>query len=130
MINCENMDISSKSDTTVRSYEASLPKETLTQRYIFSDKTDYVSAAGTYRDYLTNRYPELVKKEDTTVPMAVELLGAVDNTEHILGSGYFETIERCRRRKYQSQIYRLVQYRREAEICCKGKTGWTFGQQE
>lgn len=85
MIHGENMDISSKSDTTVRSYEASLPKETLTQRYIFSDKTDYVSAAGTYRDYLTNRYPELAKKEDTTVPMAVELLGAVDNIEHVLG---------------------------------------------
>lgn len=74
MIHGENMDISSKSDTTVRSYEASLPKETLTQRYIFSDKTDYVSAAGTYRDYLTNRYPELVKKEDTTVPMALNFL--------------------------------------------------------
>ena len=34
---------------------------------------------------MTNRYPELVKKEDTTVPMAVELLGAVDNIEHVLG---------------------------------------------
>ena len=24
---------------------------------------DYVSAAGTYRDYLTNRYPELVRTD-------------------------------------------------------------------
>lgn len=85
MIHGEDMDISSKSDTTVRSYEASLPKENLTQRYMFSEKTDYVGLATNYRRYLMDRYPELTKKEDTTVPMAVELIGAVDNTEHILG---------------------------------------------
>lgn len=85
MIHGEDMDISSKSDTTVRSYESSLPKENLTQRYLFSDKTDYVSLANNYRKYLMNRYPELTKKEDSTVPMAVEIIGAVDNTEHILG---------------------------------------------
>lgn len=85
MIHGEDMDISSKSDTTVRSYEAGLPKENLTQRYLFSTKLDYVSLATNYRRYLMDRYPELVKKEDTTVPMAVEMIGAVDNTEHILG---------------------------------------------
>lgn len=85
MVHGEDMDISQKSDTTVRSFEASLPKENLTQRYMFSDKMDYVSMAGDYRDYLMERYPELVKKEDTTVPMAVEMIGAVDNVEHILG---------------------------------------------
>ena len=85
MIHGEDMDISKKSDTTVRTYETSLPKENLTQRYRFSDHTDYVSMATEYRSYLMDRYPSLVKKEDTTVPMAVELIGAVDNTEHILG---------------------------------------------
>ena len=85
MIHGEDMDISKKSDTTVRSFEAGLPKENLTQRYIFSDATDYVSLAKGYREYLMGRYPELVKKENTTVPMAVELIGAVDNVEHILG---------------------------------------------
>ncbi len=85
MIHGEDMDISKKSDTTVRSYEESLPKENLTQRYIFSDKMDYVSMAQDYRGYLMERYPELTKKENATVPMAVELIGAVDNIEHILG---------------------------------------------
>ena len=84
MIHGEDMDISKKSDTTVRSFEAGLPKENLTQRYIFSDDTDYVSLAKKYREYLMGRYPELVKKENTTVPMAIELIGAVDNVEHIL----------------------------------------------
>lgn len=85
MVHGEDMDISKKSDTTVRSYEESLPKENLTQRYIFSDKLDYVSMAQDYRDYMMKRYPELTKKEDATVPMAVEMIGAVDNVEHILG---------------------------------------------
>lgn len=85
MVHGENMDISSKSDTTVRSFEASLPKENLTQRYIFTEAIDYVSLATDYRQYLMERYPELTKKEDATVPMAVELIGAVDNTEHVLG---------------------------------------------
>ncbi|MCM1245053.1 MAG: DUF5696 domain-containing protein [Roseburia sp.] len=85
MVHGEDMDISKKSDTTVRSYEESLPKENLTQRYIFSDKMDYVSMAQDYRDYMMKRYPELTKKEDATVPMAVEMIGAVDNVEHILG---------------------------------------------
>lgn len=85
MIHGEDMDISAKSDTTVRSYEESLPKENLVQRYIFTDKMDYVGLATEYRQYLMKRYPELTKKENTTVPMAVEMIGAVDNTEHILG---------------------------------------------
>lgn len=85
MVHGENMDISAKSDTTVRSYEESLPKENLTQRYMFSPDTDYVSLAENYRKYLMKKYPEFKKKEESTVPMAVELLGAVDNTEHILG---------------------------------------------
>ncbi len=85
MVHGENMDISAKSDTTVRSFEESLPKENLTQRYIFTEKTDYVSLANKYRKYLQSRYPELRKKQESTVPMAVEILGAVDNTEHILG---------------------------------------------
>ena len=85
MVHGEDMDISAKSDTTVRTYESGLPKENLTQRYLFSDQMDYVGLATDYRQYLMDRYPVLQKKEDKTVPMAVEMIGAVDNTEHILG---------------------------------------------
>lgn len=85
MIHGEDMDISKKSDTTVRTYEAGLPAENLSQRYIFSEETDYVTLATEYREYLMKHYPELSKRQDESVPMAVELIGAVDNTEHILG---------------------------------------------
>lgn len=86
MIHGENMDVSSKSDTTVRVYEDGLPDETLTQRYIFSDSTNYADLAVKYREYLQKKYPNLQnKKEETSVPLAVEMIGAVDDTEHVLG---------------------------------------------
>lgn len=85
MVHGENFEVSTKSDTTVRVFEEGLPDETLTQRYIFSDKTEYTDLASEYRSYLMAKYPELVKKESSDVPMAAEMIGAVDDTEHILG---------------------------------------------
>lgn len=85
MIHGENLDVSSKSNATVRVYEEGLPDETITQRYIFSDKTEYTELAAAYRGYLMKRYPEMVKKEKSDVPLAVEMIGAVDDTEHVLG---------------------------------------------
>lgn len=85
MVHGENYDVSSKADTTVRVYEDGLPDENLTQRYIFSDENEYDKLAVCYREYLMKRYPELVKKEQSDVPMAAEMIGAVDDTEHILG---------------------------------------------
>jgi len=39
-----------------------------------------------YREYLQKKYPNLQKKkEEKSVPLAVEMIGAVDDTEHILG---------------------------------------------
>lgn len=86
MVHGENMDVSSKSDTTVRVYEEGLPDETITQRYLFSDSNEYSDLAIKYREYLQKKYPNLQnKKEDSSVPLAVEMIGAVDDTEHILG---------------------------------------------
>ena len=85
MVHGETMDVASKSDATVRVYEDGLPDETLTQRYIFSTRMEYSELAAVYREYLMKRYPELVKQEKSEVPLAVEMIGAVDDTEHILG---------------------------------------------
>lgn len=85
MLHGENMDVSTKSDTTVRVYEDSLPDETISQRYIFSDKTGYSDLAKEYRSYLQKKYKSLGKTKNDNVPLAVELIGAVDDTEHILG---------------------------------------------
>ncbi|MCH5252008.1 MAG: hypothetical protein J1F22_03440 [Lachnospiraceae bacterium] len=85
MVHGETMDVASKSDATVRVYEDGLPDETIIQRYIFSTDTEYSKLAAVYREYLMKRYPELTKKEKSEVPLAVEMIGAVDDTEHILG---------------------------------------------
>lgn len=79
------MDISAKSDRTVRMFQDGLPNEIISQRYIFIDDNDYISMAETYRNYLMDRNEEMVKRSDSDLPVAVELLGAVDRTKHIIG---------------------------------------------
>lgn len=81
----ETLDISAKSTNTVRMFENSLPNEVISQKYTFLDKNDYVSMATSYRSYLMNKYPSLKKKTETDVPVAVELIGAIDRTKHVLG---------------------------------------------
>ncbi len=79
------MDISAKSDQTVRMFQEKLPEEVITQRYVFLDQADYTSMATAYRSYLLSKFPELVKKSESEVPVAVELIGAVDRTRHVFG---------------------------------------------
>ncbi len=85
MVHNELMDISAKSDKTVRMFQEELPDEVITQRYIFIEENDYTSMAEAYRGYLMNKHPELVKKTESDLPVAVELIGAVDRTKHVLG---------------------------------------------
>ncbi len=86
MLHGEKMDITAKSDTTVQLFEQELPKETLRQRYLFLESDDYMGMAGAFRDYLM-RHNELLadKVSNAEVPSVVEYIGAVDNTEHMLG---------------------------------------------
>ncbi len=79
------MDLSAKSDKTVRMFQDKLPDEVISQKYIFIDKNDYSSMATTYREYLMSRHPELVKKTESDLPVAIELIGAVDRTKHVFG---------------------------------------------
>ena len=85
MLHGEDMDISGKSDVTVRTYEKSLPKEKLTQRYLFLTTDDYVEMAAKYRDYLVKTYPSLADGVDDSIPFVVEMIGGVDHREHVLG---------------------------------------------
>lgn len=85
LIHNEMMDISAKSDRTVRMFQEQLPDEVLTQRYIFIDQEDYSSMAAVYRDYLMDKFPSMTKKETSDLPVAVEIIGAIDRTKHIIG---------------------------------------------
>jgi len=85
LIHSEMMDISAKSDRTVRMFEDGLPNEVLTQKYIFLDNDDYVSMAVAFREYLMNQFPEIKKRTKSDLPVAVEIIGAIDRTKHYFG---------------------------------------------
>lgn len=88
MLHGEDMDISGKSDVTIRAYEKGLPKEHLKQRYMFLDSDNYVDMASSYRDYITRTYPTLAadtSEAKTDSSLVIEMVGCVDGKKHILG---------------------------------------------
>lgn len=85
VIHGESMDVSAKSDKAVVVYEKSLPEGQLTQRYRFVQSENYTDLAFAYRDYLMEKYPQLVKNTDTDTPVTVEIVGAIEKIENRFG---------------------------------------------
>jgi len=86
MIHGEKMDISARSERMVYLYENGLPKgEKITLRYTVTAESGYVGMAKEYRSYLMKKYPSLKRMTDGNVPIAVEIPGAVNKTQHRLG---------------------------------------------
>ena len=83
----EAFDISNMSSSAVYSFLPNLPEgEKIVQRYRFVDSTDYVDMAYAYRDYLETTYGDyMTLNEDDQAPVAIELLGAVDKVQQVLG---------------------------------------------
>lgn len=81
----ESMDVSSKSDKAVMMFESEKPEGSLSQRYIFGVGDDYVDMAIAYREYLQDRYPDLTKSEEADGTVQIEILGAIDKQEQVLG---------------------------------------------
>jgi len=81
------MNISGRSDRAVYQYERGLPEgEGLTLRYIACKQNGYVGMAKEYRAWLINKFPFFGgKKQESGVPIAVEIPGAVNKTQHRLG---------------------------------------------
>jgi len=86
MVHSELMNISGRSDRAVYQYERSLPEgESITLRYILCEEDGYVGMAKEYRSWFLNKYPSLRGRNERGVPIAVEILGAVNKTQHRLG---------------------------------------------
>ena len=86
IVHSEQADVTGRSDSGVYLYEDGLnPDESIVLRMKTVDSTDYVDMAKTYRTYLLNKYPELGTNVSDTLPVAVELIGAVTKTQQILG---------------------------------------------
>jgi hypothetical protein len=110
LIHREGMEISGKSDKNVVIFQSGLPEgERIVQRYMFAAGTNtdtrpgYMAMAETYREYLMERHPHLQKSDTSEVPVAVEILGAVNKNNHILGFPV-------------EQPFRLTSYREAADI--------------
>lgn len=78
-------------DQTVNSsiycYLEKLPEgEKLEQTYVFVDSDNYVDMAKAYQDYLVSTYGSAFDANtDTSTPVCIELVGAVDKKEQVLG---------------------------------------------
>jgi len=86
MVHGAKMEISGRSDRSVYLYERSLPEgENITLRYTLCASDGYVGMAKEYRSWLMRKYPSLSKSAENGVPIAIEIVGAVNKTQHRLG---------------------------------------------
>ncbi len=74
------------SNAAIYVYQDQLPDETLTQRYRFVDSPEYTDMAKAYQSYLKDKYTGyFARNDDTQTPVSLELVGAVDKVQQILG---------------------------------------------
>lgn len=85
--------VSDKTDKSVVMFENKKPTGTLKQRYRFVDSDNYINMAQSYRDYLMDKYPQLVKKEETGTPVNVTIVGAIDKDVQKFGIPVSEPFE-------------------------------------
>lgn len=83
----EKYDLGEQSNAEMYVYLENLPQdESLVKRYRFVDSSDYVKMAEAYRDYLIEKYPgEFEKRDDSSTPVLMEVVGAVDKVKQIVG---------------------------------------------
>jgi len=86
MVHGAVIDISGRSDRSVYLYEKTLPAgESITLRYTPCVDDGYSGMAKEYRSWLMRTYPSLGARKEDGVPIAIELVGAVNKTRHRLG---------------------------------------------
>lgn len=82
----EQYDVGDIANSEIYEYATDLPDETITQRYKFVNSGSYVDMAKTYGEYLQKEYAgylDLVS--DTSTPVAIEMVGAIDKVKQIVG---------------------------------------------
>lgn len=83
MIHGEQFEVSQRNTSAQYSYEENLPEgEKITQIYSFIDSNSYVDMAKEYQKYLFANSKKLTEKE---MPLAVEIIGAVDKVQQVMG---------------------------------------------
>lgn len=95
MLHREQYDVSERTIGAVYAYEPQLQQdEKIVQRYRFVDSGDYVEMANAYSDYLTEKYSGyMTMNDDTVTPVALEVVGAVDKIEQVMGMPVSKPLE-------------------------------------
>ncbi|MBQ8159995.1 MAG: hypothetical protein IJ083_04510 [Clostridia bacterium] len=79
VLHSDRYNVSAKTARLVYMFEKELPDTSIFQRYRFIDSNSYVDMANAYGDYLRAEYPTLqTAVQETTSPVSVELVGAID----------------------------------------------------
>ncbi|MCR5584902.1 MAG: hypothetical protein K6F63_05630, partial [Lachnospiraceae bacterium] len=82
----EEVDVAERMNGKMYMYEQKIPDETLKMTYRFIDSSEIIDMSKAYNDYLSKELGDtFVLNDDTDVPVAVEVLSAVDKVEQVLG---------------------------------------------
>lgn len=85
IVNSETISPSTLNSNSVLIYDTPSKEGNITQRYVFVDSDDYNDIALVYRDYLLETNSNLTENYNDTMPVYVDMLGAVKSTQQILG---------------------------------------------
>lgn len=77
--------VSTKTIVPVYVFESEMPTGSVTMRYRHIDTCDYVEIAESYREFIIQKGTNLEKTDSDSVPVVVEILGAVDKTQQVFG---------------------------------------------
>jgi len=105
MIHGAIMEITGRSDRAAYLYESGLPAgENITLRITPCARDGYVGMAKEYRSWLLQKYPELGRRRESGVPIAVEIVGAVNKTRHRLGIPFDMPLKLTSYKEAQSMV--------------------------
>ena len=81
LLHSDAFNVTDRTVETIYMYEKELPKGSIRQRYRFLPTDDYVELAKAYRDYLVEQYPLLQPEPAQGLPLAIEIIGAIDKVQ-------------------------------------------------
>ncbi len=80
ILHFDQYNVSSRTTSLVFMYEKQIPDDTIVQRYRFFDSDKYTDMAAAYGEYLREDPALATAVSSETVPVSVEMVGAIDKT--------------------------------------------------
>lgn len=81
LLHSDAFNVTDRTVETIYMYEKELPRGSIRQRYRFLPTDDYVELAKAYREYLVEQYPLLQPAPAQGLPLAIEIIGAIDKVQ-------------------------------------------------